>query len=243
MDPKPVILIVDDEPAISELINYEFSSRSFEVLQATNSSEALELFHKKRPHAIICDLNLPGHSGEHLLKEVKQDAPNLPFIFITGDSVFSLLDAYRCGADDLFLKPFKRADISNSVIRMLERFRPPKSEVHKFDNFKVFTLQLSNESSLFENSNLLVGRLGIYVFSDDELPQVKDTIALELKSPDGQLAILTGCVRFIYSKNHRGYGLEIYDASGVKSTEIKTFLSNSKTFCALPLPDSKLEKP
>lgn len=240
MDHKPIILIVEDEPAIGELLNYEFSSRSFEVLQAENSSEALELFHKKRPNAVICDFNLPGHSGDYFLKKVKQDNPNLPFIFMTGDTVFSLLDAYRCGADDLFLKPFKRADISNSVIRLLGRFSLTNSEANKFDSSKAFNLLLNDDKSLFENSKLLFGRYGMYVFSDDELPQVNDVITLELKSSDGQLAMLTGCVRFIYSRIHRGYGLEIYDVSGVKSTEIKTFFSNSKSFYALPLPDSKL---
>ncbi|MEI8025550.1 MAG: response regulator [Pseudomonadota bacterium] len=240
MDQKPIILIVDDEPAISELLNYEFSSRSFEVLQATNSSQALELFHTKRPNAVLCDLNLPGHSGSFLLKEMKRDNPKLPFIFMTGDTLFSLTDAYRCGADDLFLKPFKRADISNSVLRMLGRFSLANCDANKFDSSKAFTLQLNDEKSLFENSNLLFGRHGIYVFSDDELPQLKDMINLELKNQEGKLATLTGCVRFIYSKIHRGYGLEIYDASGVKSSEIKTFFNSSNSFYALPLPDSKL---
>jgi len=239
MDPKPLILIIDDEPAIGELLSYEFSARSFEVLQANDPRGALELFQKNRPNAVICDLHLEGQSGTFLLKEMKRLQVNLPFIFITGGSIFSIEDAYDCGADDLFLKPFKRSDIYDSVRRMLGKFSNTRNESESPNTYRSFTLPILGEGSIFQNPNLLFGRHGIFVFTDNERPQVNEMINLELKTPQGPLAVLTGRVRFTDPKNTKGYGLEIFDVRGSRSHEIKTFLRDSKSLYALPLPSSK----
>lgn len=238
MNPKPIILIIDDEPAIGELLAYEFLAHSFEVDLAESGHEATRQFEKNRPDAVICDLHLQGLSGPSLVKQMKSENPNLPFIFMTGGLDFSIIDTYRCGADDLFLKPFKRSEISASIIRMLQRTSLERVEPYGVQAAKTWTVRLTSKSTLLSNSHLLFGRHGVYVFTDDDLPNVNDIISLNIKNDDGPLAVLTGCVRFIYSTSNRGFGLEIYSVSGNQSSELKTFFKNSKDFFALPLPDA-----
>ncbi len=100
------ILIVDDEPAIRNLLKISFLSGGFKVEEAENGEQGLKRASEFHPHLIILDLGLPDIDGLYLLKELRKWT-KVPVIVLTVSddekSKVTLLDA---GADDYLTKPF-----------------------------------------------------------------------------------------------------------------------------------------
>jgi CheY-like chemotaxis protein len=238
MDLKPTLLIIDDEPAICELLSFEFSNHSFEVALAHSYHDAMLELSKRKPDVVICDLNLSGQSGSTLLKEVKQNHQDIPFILITGSTEFTILDAYRWGADDFFVKPFKRSEIFKSVCSKLEKNWTRELLPLTSQKFARYNLDLENADIKLSGPKLLIGRIGAYIFSSDELPSVDDVIQLNLKCDVRVLVTIIGKVRFTNPLTEPGYGLEIYSVVGEKSAVLIDHLSQTKTGLAIPIPRS-----
>jgi DNA-binding NtrC family response regulator len=81
---KQNILIIDDEPAIQNLITTYFSAHGYPVTSAENGSDGLRLLNERPFHVVILDLVFPKEDGLELLTEVKKTHPKLPVIILTG---------------------------------------------------------------------------------------------------------------------------------------------------------------
>ncbi|RKS83341.1 response regulator receiver domain-containing protein [Haloarcula quadrata] len=97
------VLHVDDELDFPALTN-EFLEREeeqFEVVAATDASEALDIIHKSKPDCIVSDFDMPGMDGTEFLQIVRVKYPELPFIFFSShDSETVMGDAVAVGATD-----------------------------------------------------------------------------------------------------------------------------------------------
>jgi two-component system phosphate regulon response regulator PhoB len=121
------ILVVEDEPAIAELIAINLRHGGFEVQLAGDAEEALEAVDGVLPSLIILDWMLPGQSGHALLRQWRAAARTraLPIIMLTAraeeaDKV-SGLDA---GADDYLTKPFSAHELLARIRALLRRQSP-----------------------------------------------------------------------------------------------------------------------
>lgn len=115
------ILIVDDERAISETIEYSLSSEGYSVRSCTTGKEALELFAMLIPDLVILDIGLPDQSGFEVCKELRT-VSTVPIIFLTArseeiDRVLGL----EIGADDYVVKPFSPRELGARVKAILRR--------------------------------------------------------------------------------------------------------------------------
>ena len=121
---NPTILVVEDEPDIRKLVQYNLVQERYKVIEAEDSEQALKLLQRARPNLIILDLMLPGMSGMELCKLLRdrQDTAHLPILMLTAkageaDKVIGL----EMGADDYLAKPFSPREMVARVRAILRR--------------------------------------------------------------------------------------------------------------------------
>lgn len=118
------ILVVEDEPDIRKLIQYNLTQERFRVLEAEDGEQALKIIQRDKPNLIILDLMLPGLSGLELCKILRQrpDTTRVPILMLTAkageaDKVVGL----EMGADDYLAKPFSPREMVARVRAILRR--------------------------------------------------------------------------------------------------------------------------
>ncbi|MEJ2660655.1 MAG: two-component system response regulator CreB [Desulfobacteraceae bacterium] len=115
------VLIVEDEPAIADTIQYALETEGFAPVVAPTGQEALELIEANGVDLIILDIGLPDINGFELCKQIRQHSP-LPIIFLTArneevDRVVGL----EIGGDDYVVKPFSPRELTARVKAVLRR--------------------------------------------------------------------------------------------------------------------------
>lgn len=95
------VLVVDDEPAIVTLLEYNLKQANFEVQSATNGVDALSMAENGQFDIVLLDLMLPQMSGEQVLKQLRMDRNDTPVILLTAkDTEFDKVFGLEMGADD-----------------------------------------------------------------------------------------------------------------------------------------------
>lgn len=84
---KGNLLIVDDEPMLSEGLKYMLRNKCENVFLAENGDEALKIILSHQIHCVLSDLYMPVMNGMELFKKVRETDEKLPFIFYTGQTV------------------------------------------------------------------------------------------------------------------------------------------------------------
>ena len=106
MTPEVRILIIDDEPAIRNVLKLSLESTGYKVVAANDGKSGLEQINQFHPHLVFLDLGLPDFNGYEVLKELRKWS-RVPVIVLTvqddEQTKVQLLDA---GADDYLTKPF-----------------------------------------------------------------------------------------------------------------------------------------
>lgn len=137
----PVLLIAEDNSDFRSLIRQEFKT-NYQIIEAQDGKEALELIHDRIPDLIISDLMMPEMNGLQLCKAIRSDirTSHIPFILLTAKhAVESMIEGYETGADEYITKPF-RMDILVLRTRKLMEFQ---KKIHQEIN-----VQLSNNQPI-----------------------------------------------------------------------------------------------
>ncbi|HEY2541509.1 MAG TPA: HD domain-containing phosphohydrolase [Gaiellaceae bacterium] len=117
------ILLVDDEPAMRELLRVTLESSEVTVDEAASAREAESAIARARPDVIVLDLRMPGMDGAELCRRLKiaPETRAIPVVMLTGADV-----AEPAGADALLLKPFSPLELLAVVERLTQNgTRPP----------------------------------------------------------------------------------------------------------------------
>lgn len=152
---KNNILVVDDEPDIRELIEYNLKKEGYEVTTAANGKEAIALSKRNIPDLIILDIMMPEMDGIETcrLMRAMPEFKNTFMVFLTARSEeYSEIAGFNVGADDYIAKPIKpRALVSriNAILR-----RNIQQEEPVLNQIKV--------------ADLIIDRDAFMVFRDDE---------------------------------------------------------------------------
>ncbi|SIQ55675.1 response regulator transcription factor [Pontibacter lucknowensis] len=104
------ILVVDDDPDIVELLQYNLAREGYDVAQAENGKKAIEVAHAFKPNVILMDVMMPVLDGIAACRQLReeQDFRQTHIIFLTARSEeFSEVAAFDAGADDFITKPIK----------------------------------------------------------------------------------------------------------------------------------------
>lgn len=121
------ILITDDDRNLRRILREILEVKGFSTMEAADGREALDIFTKTRPDAVILDLKMPGMNGMETLQEFKKLDPEVPVIIITayGD-VPSAVEAIKLGAYDFLIKPPNFDNLIITLKRAVERYELDK---------------------------------------------------------------------------------------------------------------------
>ena len=121
--PGAKILVVDDEPYISEMLSLSLRFVGFEVATAGTGAEALRQAETFRPDLVVLDVMLPDTDGFQLLRSLRAET-QLPVLFLTArDGMEDKLHGLTLGADDYVTKPFSLEEVVARIGVILRRSR------------------------------------------------------------------------------------------------------------------------
>jgi putative two-component system response regulator len=116
------VLIVDDEPAILDLLERVLARSGCHVTRRASADMALAMFKTGAFQCIISDIRMPGRSGLDLLSQIREQDKNVGFVLMTGaGELDTARKAMRRGADDFLMKPLEISDLVLSVELALEK--------------------------------------------------------------------------------------------------------------------------
>ena len=119
------LLIADDEPDILEFVCYNLKKEGFEVHQATNGLEALEIAKRVQPHLILLDIMMPEMDGVEVCKELRAlpEFESTIIAFLTARSEdYSQIVGFEVGGDDYINKPIRPRVLISRINALLRRF-------------------------------------------------------------------------------------------------------------------------
>ncbi|MFA6037059.1 MAG: SpoIIE family protein phosphatase [Legionellales bacterium] len=120
---KATILSIDDEPLVRESLVAFLEDSGYQMLEAENGEQGLQIIHERKPDLVICDLHMPVMGGLDVLEQLRKESLDIPFIVVSGAGVIGdAVQALQLGAWDYLLKPIvDMATLEHAVFRSLER--------------------------------------------------------------------------------------------------------------------------
>ena len=128
---KTTILIVEDEPAIVELVSFTLKEAGWQVLAVNTAGEAWEFLQRRTPHLVLLDWMLPDQAGLRLLSRIRADRQlqPLPVIMLTAKSMEEdKIAGLDQGADDYITKPFSPRELTARIKALLRRKSPEHAQ-------------------------------------------------------------------------------------------------------------------
>jgi DNA-binding response OmpR family regulator len=118
MSKKPVILIADDDPEILTMLGIRLSKKGYQVLEAVDGVQTLDLARKHHPDLVLLDVMMPGKNGWEVAKELRADDEfsNVGIVMLTaiGEKVNEMTSPLY-GADAYVDKPFDFSDLEKKI--------------------------------------------------------------------------------------------------------------------------------
>jgi DNA-binding response OmpR family regulator len=122
----PVVVVVEDDPAIAGLVDLYLRREGFRPLTAATAQRGLELVAQHEPALAVLDVGLPDMDGFEVCQRLR-DTSDVPVLFLTArDDEVDRLTGFDVGADDYVLKPFSPRELVARVTAILRRARPPR---------------------------------------------------------------------------------------------------------------------
>lgn len=123
------ILVVDDQPVIRQIARSTLQSQGYEILEASNGEDALEIARVELPDLVLLDVRMPGISGLDVCRTLKHDpgTSHIKIVMLTGELLEEdREEGLREGADEYFTKPFSPIQLLNKLRALLGQFGPEK---------------------------------------------------------------------------------------------------------------------
>lgn len=122
---KGRVLLVDDEPALLDVMAETLQTAGFSVETAADGQQALARIEVREPDVVVADVDMPGMSGYELCRRVRASGRDaIPFLFCSGlGSDGSRVEGLAAGADDYLVKPVNAAELILKLTRQVERVR------------------------------------------------------------------------------------------------------------------------
>ncbi|MCV7365510.1 response regulator transcription factor [Mycolicibacterium neworleansense] len=129
------VLLVDDEPALTNLVKMALHYEGWEVDVAHNGHDAVAKFDEIEPDVVVLDIMLPDIDGLQILQRVREADGYTPTLFLTArDSVLDRVSGLTAGADDYMTKPFSLEELVarlRGLLRRSSHTTPPSDETLK----------------------------------------------------------------------------------------------------------------
>jgi two-component system OmpR family response regulator len=122
-DGQPLrVLVVDDEPTLTDLLSMALRYEGWEVKGAGSGAAAVRLAREFGPDAVVLDVMLPDFDGLEVLRRLRAQAPNVPVLFLTArDAVEDRVAGLTAGGDDYVTKPFSLEEVVARLRGLMRR--------------------------------------------------------------------------------------------------------------------------
>lgn len=118
----PKIILVEDDPAIAEMVVYHLKDLGYEVEHFSDGLKAKEYLSSASYDLLVLDIMLPGYNGLDLCRELRQLRPTVPIMLLTSlDSEADRVVGLELGADDYLTKPFSMRECQARIKALLRR--------------------------------------------------------------------------------------------------------------------------
>jgi two-component system, OmpR family, phosphate regulon response regulator PhoB len=125
--PGPRLLLVEDDPALAELLEFRFKAEGYAVSLTADGDEALLLAAEEAPDLVVLDWMIEGTSGIEVCRRLRRDkaTAHVPIIMLTArEAEDDRIRGLETGADDYLTKPFSPRELIARVNAILRRIRP-----------------------------------------------------------------------------------------------------------------------
>ncbi|MFE9656877.1 response regulator transcription factor [Micromonospora sp. NPDC006431] len=122
-DGEPVrVLVVDDEPTLTDLLAMALRYEGWEVSTAGNGTAAITTARHVKPDVVVLDVMLPDLDGFQVLRRLREETPSVPVLFLTArDAVEERIAGLTVGGDDYVTKPFSLEEVIARLRALLRR--------------------------------------------------------------------------------------------------------------------------
>ena len=123
----PKLLLVEDDPALAELLDYRFANEGYAVRATADGDEAMLLAREDTPDIVILDWMIEGTSGIEVCRRLRRDkaTAHVPIIMLTArEAEDDRIRGLEVGADDYVTKPFSPRELLARVSAVMRRIRP-----------------------------------------------------------------------------------------------------------------------
>jgi DNA-binding response OmpR family regulator len=118
------ILIADDEKAVRELVRFAFERRGFDVVEAADGMETLNIARQELPDLVLLDAMMPGLSGYDVCRQLKEleATKETPIVFLSAKGqAYEVAEGLEAGAVAYVIKPFSPKELVTQVEEVLRR--------------------------------------------------------------------------------------------------------------------------
>ena len=146
------VLLVEDDPALSDAVREGLSDENMEMVVVSNVKDGLEQIRTQRPDAVVLDLMLAGESGFELLRAVRSQRDQTPILIISAlGTTEQRVSGLRAGADDYLVKPFELKELHARIIANIRRNQQQEGPVLSFGPLR---LELTTRRAFREGKEL-----------------------------------------------------------------------------------------
>jgi len=127
------LLVVNDQPKTGQALQGALAQEGFDVILATDDTEALEVVQDEEPDAVIVDVVAPNTDGAALCRRLREASPRLPVLMLgERDAVVGQTGGLAAGADEYLAKPFVLVELLTRIRGLLRRRGRTGSDVLRF---------------------------------------------------------------------------------------------------------------
>jgi two-component system response regulator MtrA len=131
------VLVVDDDPALAEMLGIVLRNEGFEPSFVGDGDAALAAFRATKPDIVLLDLMLPGTDGVDVCRAIRAES-GTPIVMLTARSdTVDVVIGLECGADDYVVKPFKPKELVARIRARLRRYDEPPGEVLRIGDLTI----------------------------------------------------------------------------------------------------------
>lgn len=189
------VLVADDHPEVREYIGNQLLD-TYNLLNATNGVEALEILDKMKVDLLVTDLMMPLMDGFELLKRVSEKYPDLAVMVVSART--SVLDTEQIlgyGVNDFISKPFDKKEFQLRVKNLLASKKSDEFPLFEKDHIKLANNKALDQINSLIKENLSDSRLGI--------PELMDVLCLSERQTNRVVKALTGMAPGEYIKEYK----------------------------------------
>ncbi|MEO5969031.1 MAG: response regulator, partial [Bdellovibrionia bacterium] len=231
----------DDEPDLREIICKVFQKEGATTLSASNGAEAYTIVATRPVDAVISDVRMSGGDGIKLLERLRARDPVSPTVFlITGFCELTEKEILAKGAEAVLTKPFTRDQLTQAVVKSFTSEKIRRAGTGRIELDSEISLRLKSLKLVNKARTVNIGRGGLFIALDEELPRPGDKISFEINVNEGESSQIAGngLVRWVRTKpegdQRCGFGLEFHELSPSSLDELLKLIDREKAKTGIP---------